>query len=161
MANLNPSSFRRYLDFGIAFDLVRPTPRGYRLTVRAEAVLNTIERLLSKSTEFESILGELYQALGGAPPGRGARGTSSARTVSRIALGEIALPSIGKSGGIAAPGERFPDPGLPIDSIDRWWSRDSEPPGVAPRMSPGARGDLALLPPSVTLRRSARPRSRK
>ncbi len=161
LANLNPSSFRRYLNFGIAFDLVRPTPGGFRLTVRAEAVLDSIERLLAKTAEFESILGELYRSLGGAPLGQGPRSSSHGRTVSRIALAEIALPHIGRSGGLVSPGERFPDPGLPIDSIERWWLRDGQAPVVGPRLDSGARGDLAVMPASVNIRRSARARSRK
>jgi predicted transcriptional regulator len=88
LANLNPTSFQRYLDFSLSLDLVRRSPKGYRLTPRAEAVLDSIDRLLAKSAEVDVTLRDFQrafsrsQAIGPGPK-------PAFRYISRIAWDEV------------------------------------------------------------------------
>lgn len=61
LANLNPASFQPYLEFCRTLQLVQNTPTGYRLTPRADAVLQVIERLLARSAEVDAALLDLYR----------------------------------------------------------------------------------------------------
>jgi len=91
VANLNPSSFQKYLEACTRLDLVRESSEGYELTPRAEVVLDRIERLLEKSSEAEAAFQALDRFLrdsalsGDSPP--------ALRYVSRIAWNQVARPN--------------------------------------------------------------------
>jgi hypothetical protein len=97
LANLNPSSFARYLKVAIALDLVQTSADGgYRLTPRADAVEASISVMLDRSLEVDASLTSLQHGLSPVP--HSVRSDAETfRYVSRIAWNELvrsaALPS--------------------------------------------------------------------
>jgi predicted transcriptional regulator len=61
LANLNPASYHKYLDFCLSLQLVEDTPAGYRLTPRAAVVLEVIQRLLARSADVDAALVDLHR----------------------------------------------------------------------------------------------------
>lgn len=98
VANLNPSSFQKYLDFCLTLDLVQKSPGGYRLTPRANAVLDSIDRLLVKSGEVDDTLVEFRRAFSrsqSVAPGT----KSTLRYISRLAWDEVCRTNAGSAAG--------------------------------------------------------------
>jgi predicted transcriptional regulator len=88
LANLNPTSFQPYLDFCSTLHLVQDTPAGYRLTPRADAVLDVIERLLARSAEVDAALLDLHRGFNGSNLSRPAS-SGTLRYVSILAWNDI------------------------------------------------------------------------
>lgn len=88
LANLNPTSYRPYLEFCLAHRLVRHAGQGYRLTPRAESVLDAIDRLVSRSAEVDAALLELQRGLDVAGPSAPAP-NQALRYVSLVAFGGV------------------------------------------------------------------------
>lgn len=63
LANLNPASFQPYLDFCLAHELVEVTSVGYRLTPRADGVLEAIQRLIARTADVDAALLALHRGL--------------------------------------------------------------------------------------------------
>lgn len=88
LANLNPASYQSYLDFSLAHRLVQSTSAGYRLTPRADSVLDSIDRLVARSAELDAALLDLRRYLSSSklPTARSKR---ALRYVSPVALNEM------------------------------------------------------------------------
>ena len=82
LANLNPASYQPYLEFCLAHHLVQDTSAGYRLTPRADHVLEAIDRIVGHSAEVDAALADLQ---------RGLEGTRVASPSSRPALRYVSL----------------------------------------------------------------------
>jgi predicted transcriptional regulator len=141
LSNLNPASFQSYLDFCHALQLVEDTPAGYRLTPRAEAVLEVIQRLLTQSVILDAALLDLHRDFNGSnpsqPPTQGAL-----RYVSSLAWNEVLRSASGSLELETEPfdGHHSIDP--PTPKVPAWLDRAgaSEPEGsvVALQLLPGA-----------------------
>jgi predicted transcriptional regulator len=62
-ANLNPNSFRTYLQFSLALKLVEQSDSQYLLTRRADGVIEVIDRLLARTAEVNTALLDLKRGL--------------------------------------------------------------------------------------------------
>jgi hypothetical protein len=162
VANLNPTSFKQYLDRCVALGLVRSVGTVYRLTPRADALLDSIDRLLAKSFEVESALRDLHRVVGGASPTLGTRPPTALRYVSRIAWGEVTRPGAGPPASAISPAGPSRSSELTMDELSLWWDRDRGPTVPEPGLVASSdRPEMALVPPPVALRRPTRGRSRK
>ncbi len=161
VANLNPTSFRQYLDRCVALGLVRSAGTGYRLTPRADALLESIDRLLAKSFEVETALRELHRVVGGTSPMLGTRPPTALRYVSRIAWGEVTRPAAKPLGSEVSQAGPNRSSELTMDDLSLWWDRDRVPATPEPRLAPPERPEMALVPAPVELRRPSRGRTRK
>ncbi|HLN50541.1 MAG: winged helix-turn-helix domain-containing protein [Thermoplasmata archaeon] len=161
VANLNPVSFRQYLDRSVALGLVRSVGTGYLLTPRADALLESIDRLLAKSSEVESALRDLHRVLGGPSPTLGTRPPTALRYVSRIAWGEVVRPGARPPGSAVSSAGPNRSSELSMDDLSLWWERDRGPASAEPRLAPPDRPEITLVPPPVALRRPSRGRPPK
>jgi len=125
LANLNPASYQPYLEFCLAHHLVQDTSAGYRLTPRAEHVLEAIERIVVHSTEVDVALADLQ---------RGLEGSKAAASTSKPALRYVSLVAFHEmvrgSAASRAPGEG--DAGATA-SPNPSWSRSGAQVTVDPR----------------------------
>lgn len=137
IANLNPSSFQKYLDFCLSLDLVQKSAGGYRLTSRATAVLDSIDHLLAKSEEVDNTLLEFRRAFSRsqavAPSTR-----STTRYISRLAWDEVCR-SAAKSASLDTVSRRTGDSSVP--ELPELWLELPDPedsPATASRASVAA-----------------------
>lgn len=92
LANLNPASYRPYLDFCLAHRLVELTPSGYRLTPHAGTVMDSIDRLVARSADLDAALLELGRGLDATIPSPPSA-KPTLRYVSVVAFSEIGRSS--------------------------------------------------------------------
>jgi len=155
LANLNPSSFQSYLDYCVALRLIQDTPAGYRLTPRADIVLDAIERLLSRSAEVDAALLALQKGVEGAPtPGSPSKG--ALRYVSRLAWNEVvrsAQDSLGTEAELAKGGMSVD---LRLLAYPTWSERADASDADAPALA----RELPPEPPPTPRPRSSRGRAR-
>ncbi len=145
----------------MALGLVRSAGTGYRLTPRADALLESIDRLLAKSFEVETALRELHRVVGGTSPMLGTRPPTALRYVSRIAWGEVTRPAAKPLGSEVSQAGPNRSSELTMDDLSLWWDRDRVPATPEPRLAPPERPEMALVPAPVELRRPSRGRTRK
>lgn len=152
LANLNPASYQPYLDFCLAHHLVQYTSEGYRLTPRADGVLEAIERLVARSAEVDAALLDLQRGLDATNPS--APSTKPAlRYVSLVAFNEIAR-STAESLGVGA---ELPESHGSVDLTAReapTWSQRAVAPGLESR---GA--DAQPIPGAASISGGRRPRA--
>lgn len=104
LANLNPHSLQEYLGFCTEHDLVGLTTGGYIVTRRGETVLDAIEVVLTKTTEFQWAVYRLKRTVTDHPVSEGVPG-GALRHMARWAWKEI-LPNgandarVHRSGGV-------------------------------------------------------------
>jgi len=134
LANLNPTSFQKYLEFCVSLDLIRVTPGGYRLTARADEVLEAIQGVLRESKQADSALYGLQKSLGRLPVDD-AGGTAVLRYVSRVAWGQIPRVRV-RSSEPSLPTSRFT-----VRAPDPWNDREAEE-----ALGPESRSAAYLLP---------------
>jgi predicted transcriptional regulator len=162
-ANLNPVSFRRYLQVCTERDLIMSVSGGYVATPRATPLLEAIDDLMAKREDLERALRVLEQSsLEG--PGAGSGEGTGFRQVLREAWNDLALRPPTLSNGRRRPpvlagfGASLPEPALRRGSS---WSR-GEPPvitiGTTGRRSSGSKRLKvdAKAPSSATKPRSRR-----
>jgi predicted transcriptional regulator len=141
LSNLNPASFQSYLDFCHALQLVEDTPVGYRLTPRAEAVLEVIQRLLTQSVVLDAALLDLHRDFNGSSPSRPPT-QGALRYVSSLAWNEVLRSASGSVALETEPPADHLSVDLPSSKIPAWLDRAgaSEPEGsvVALQLLPGA-----------------------
>jgi len=155
LANLNPTSFRDYLEYSIALGLVQDTSGGYRLTPRADVVLDAIQRLLVRTAEVDAALLDLQRGLEGLPSAApSAPGTL--RFVSRIAWNEIARSASGAYSNLDGPRARSASVELDSVALPSWFVRGDPPESEGPVLSPERPAPTAPVP----RRRPMRSRSR-
>jgi predicted transcriptional regulator len=145
-ANLNPSSFQRYLRLCAENHLVTSTAGGYVATPRALRILEAIEGVISKTSELEGAVHYFERSAQGRPAPGGHYG-SALRYASREAWGGIVLGSPGKR---KDPGESGYLKALPVDPDAR------RPRGQSRTLRPGPEKASARPAP-----RRARPMARR
>jgi len=153
LANLNPSSFQSYLDYCLALRLVQDTPVGYRLTPRADVVLDAIERLLARSAEVDAALLSLQQGCEGTvAPGVAPKG--ALRYVSRLAWNEVVRSATDSLAAEAGKREDRIVDDLRLVSFPAWSRRDEEGEPEGPRIG------RPLRPDSTSISSASVPRGR-
>jgi predicted transcriptional regulator len=155
LANLNPTSFQPYLDFCRTLHLVQNTPAGYRLTPRADAVLDVIERLLARSAEVDAALLDLHRGFNGSNPSRPASG-GTLRYVSILAWNEVVRSVADSVGTEVETHSTRASIDLPGASSPAWLGRAGESGAEEPVVAHHLLPDTADSP----ARRSARTRPR-
>lgn len=140
IANLNPSSFQKYLDFCLTLDLVQKSPGGYRLTPRANAVLDSIDRLLTKSEEVDNTLLEFRRAFSRSQAVASST-RSTTRYISRLAWDEVCR-SAAKSATLDTVSRRTGD--SPISELPELWLELPDPEDAPTTAS---RAPTAAYPP--------------
>jgi predicted transcriptional regulator len=148
LANLNPTSFERYLTRCIELDLVRQSSGGgFRLSPKGPAALKALERVVDKRTEYEGAVRLLQATLGR---------EESTRFVAVAAGHQVSrLTSLGAA-------LAFSDLEIDLDRLstaDRRSGGSPVPPGSRWRIAaryPDAEEDLAIVPPTPDVVRPSR-----
>ena len=141
LANLNPASFRPYLDFCLTRELVQETSGGYRLTSRAEGVLKSIQELIARSEEVDAALRELHRGFDAYRPT--ARSTKPAlRYVSTLAWNQVGRSRALRFAARNQPREDRLPTDLPVSWAPTWLDQivtpEAEGPVVADQFLQGA-----------------------
>ncbi len=120
LANLNRSSFDRYVRLAISLGLLEHRGAGYAPTALAEGWLEAVDSVLGKGTELSTALGQLSQITV-----RGSRAKagpssfdrdSTVRSIARLAWSNLTVPELtegmaARSGAIlTVPSDRSPSP---------------------------------------------------
>jgi DNA-binding transcriptional LysR family regulator len=156
LANLNPTSFQPYLNFCLALQLVEDSATGYRLTPRAEAVLEVIQRLLARSADVDAALLDLHRDFSSSSTSRlGSKGTL--RYVSIMAWDEVVRSALESGATEAELANHRRSVVLPTATTPVWLNRVEET---------EAEGSVAARDPpwigeSAARRRPARSRPRE
>lgn len=116
LANLNPTTFHKHMDFAIDQGLIVINGGEYHLTDKADRVLAALQELMAKSNELDRAIQSLERSA--VPKNRNQWSEGAVlRNVSRIAWGEVHQSgSVGpsafsKSGGLSrAPGGAHREP---------------------------------------------------
>lgn len=135
-ANLNPTSFQRYLRLCTERELITTTARGYVTTPRAVPILAAIDGVISKSSELERAVRALEHSTQERPRANGRDG-STLRYISRQAWSEIVL----SRRPTARPGANPPSAATGASSRSGGFARASPSGGSSrPVPAPGRRG---------------------
>ena len=113
LANLNRSSFDRYVRLALSLGLLEHRGAGYAPTARAEGWLEAVDSVLGKGGELSAAMGQLSQLTAGevrsGPASRSLDRDSTMRSISRLAWSNLFVPEL-TEGGSARSGGRLAIP---------------------------------------------------
>lgn len=111
LANLNRTSFDRYMRLALSLGLIEHRAGGYAPTALADGWVDAVDSVLGKGSELSTALGQLTQiTIRGAPNGPARRPSdqeSTVRSIARLAWANLSVPElvqemVGRSGGLLA-----------------------------------------------------------